>query len=220
MKTAIGLIGVKTSGKSTVGAMIKDLVPNAKEVALADKLKDMSAQAFGLKREQFDLQNLKEVPFSDGPKFMGIMEIKNILAGFNVSLDEHRLYKATADLEEIKLETPRKIAQIVGTELLRKYASESVHCDSLDLSSDVSIVTDVRFENEFEYLNTTKRVDRFVPLYLHRQEAEKVVNLATDHASETSVFKFNHKCFLVNNNGNLEQTFEQVKNILDHALIK
>lgn len=218
MRIAIGLVGVKTSGKSTVGGIIKELLPQAKEVALADNLKNACAKAFNLERAQFDLQSLKEVPFEKEKKAT-ITEIKTIMDFFNSPLDEHTLYRATADLEEIVLDTPRKIAQIVGTELLRKYASESVHCDSLDLSAQINIVTDVRFSNEFEYLLNSDRIDLFLPLYIQRQEAEKVVDLKKDHASETSVFLFNHKCILVNNNGNLDQTRDQIKKIIDENIL-
>ena len=77
-KLVFGLIGAKTSGKSTVAGMLKDMFPTAREVAFADKLKNVCAEIFELKREQFDRQDLKEVWF-DKPKYLNANGIMLIL---------------------------------------------------------------------------------------------------------------------------------------------
>jgi len=209
MKTVIGLAGVKTSGKTTVSDIIMELISNSKESALADKLKNVSAEAFGLSRDSFDLQSLKEVPFNSGPKFFNSNSIKSILDGFGIECDKTLLNKITKSLVNTPLETPRRIAQIVGTELLRVYGTPDIHCEQVSLYDDITIISDIRFTNEFEYFNKLENI-KFIPLYIHRQGAEKVVDLKTSHASETSVFEFNHKCKMINNNGTIDSTKEQI----------
>jgi len=211
VQTIIGLAGVKTSGKSTVATMIKKYLLDAKEVALANKLKEASAVAFDVDRDAFDLQELKEVPFAQ-PKILTKESIEKVLSYFGKSTDVETVYK---DVIGMELETPRKIAQIVGTEILRKFGSD-IHCEGLDLDADTLIVSDMRFPNEFEYFDTISKGQNsvnFIPLYIQRNEAESYVT-KDSHPSETSVFEFNKKCVKVDNNGSLGDTEDQIFNIL------
>jgi len=213
MRTVIGLAGVKTSGKSTVAEMVKSLVPNAKEAALADKLKNVSAEVFGLDREQFDNQDLKEVPF-DNPKLLDHGRIEQILTLFNVEPTQELMQTYyTNNVEGMLLETPRKIAQIVGTEVLRATGNSDIHCENVPLNNEgVTVISDLRFPNEYEYFKNSKDIF-FIPLYIHRTEAEKHVT-EDSHPSEKCVFEFNNKCVMIDNNGTLENTKAQVFNVL------
>lgn len=212
MKTVIGLAGVKTSGKSTVANIIKKHL-DAKEVALANKLKDVSASVFGVSRDAFDRQDLKEVPL-DEPRTLTLDSINMTLKGFNITLTETELQDMYKDVVGMTLETPRKIAQIIGTEILRKFGSD-IHCENLDMDSDTLIVSDMRFPNEFEYFSKKSAQNEliFIPLYIQRNEAESFVT-PDSHPSETSVFLFNKNCIPVDNNGSLEYTESQVLEIL------
>jgi hypothetical protein len=204
-KTVIGLAGVKTSGKSTVANIIKELLnENIKETALAGKLKDISAKAFGLTRNYFDDQDLKEVPFEDGPKILTLDIIEDILLSFNTLLTKHLIDKyKESNVIDMPLETPRKIAQVVGTEVLRATGNEDIHCENMPLNEDgITIVSDLRFPNEFDYFSNNENIN-FIPLYIQRDIAEALVT-ENSHASETSVFKFSYKCEKVPNNSNLE----------------
>ena len=213
----IGLAGVKTSGKSTVAEMIKQIHTNAKESALADKLKNVSAQAFDLKREYFDSQDLKEVPL-ETVKFLTKPKISYIINSFNIDATEDQENMVHEKLKDIPLETPRRIAQIVGTELLRTFGGEDIHCDQVQINnSGITVISDIRFPNEFKYFNNKDNI-LFVPLYIQRDLAEKEVDLKTSHPSETLIFTFCDKCIKINNNGSLESTFNQVKSILDKEL--
>ena len=216
MKTIIGLAGVKTSGKSTVANMIKEFVAEAHEVALADKLKNTCAKVFNLKREQFDKQNLKEVPF-DNPKLLDHERIEQILKAFNIEpSDELMNYFYEYGIEGTTLESPRKIAQVVGTEVLRAAGNDDIHCENLKLDKDILIVSDVRFPNELNYFNKLNSV-KFIPIYIQRDEAEKHVD-ENSHPSEKSVFEFSDKCIKLDNNGSLRNTELQVKQIIDKEL--
>lgn len=212
MKTVIGLAGVKTSGKSTVVGMIQKHII-AHESAIADNLKNASAAAFGLDREVFDAQELKELKFVTGPKFFSKENIAQILSHFHLKLTDTKLIDVFERLRYTTLESPRKIAQIVGTELLREFGGMDVHCLNMKIYPTTTIVSDMRFPNEFTYFDQNDDI-RFIPLYIQRDEAEKHVDMKKSHASETSVFLFTEKCIKIDNNGTLENTEKQVLEVL------
>lgn len=202
MKTVIGLAGVKTSGKSTVANIIKKYLYNVQEAALADKLKNTCAEVFGLERKQFDLQELKEVPF-EVPKTLGLYEVGAILESFGVYMDTREI-DSKFDVIGMELKSPRHIAQIVGTEVLRAAGDEFIHCKNVPVNKNgITIISDLRFPNEYEYFSKAEDV-HFIPIYIQRDEAEKHVT-KDSHPSETSVFLFSDKCELLPNNSSLQE---------------
>ena len=207
----IGLAGVKTSGKDTVSNMIKSLITDAGNSALADKLKNVSADVFGLKRVQFDSQNLKEVPF-DQPIKLTMQHVEQVLAQFGVELTDTLKTLYQTSVVGMDLDSPRKIAQIVGTEILRSTGNENIHCDNVQIHDGVTIITDIRFPNEYEYF-TNKRDVKFLPLYIHRQVAEYLVT-EDSHPSEKLVFTFADKCIKIDNDGDFVNTYKQVVSII------
>jgi len=216
MKTVIGLAGVKTSGKSTVAEIIHNHIM-AEESALADNLKNASAAAFGISREHFDSQDLKEVPFVTGPKFFSKEIIQSIVGAFSLELTDTQLTSVFERLRYVTLESPRKIAQIVGTELLREYGGMDIHCEKVKLFKTVTIISDIRFPNEFDFFDKNEDI-KFIPLYIQRDEAEQHVDMKKSHASETSVFLFSDKCVRINNNGTLGETEMQILEVLKNEL--
>jgi len=214
MRLIIGLVGVKTSGKTTVTNMIREFV-KAKEVSIADKLKNTCASTFGLKRSQFDFQELKEQPF-ENPFKLEMDDIKEILKDFSINMSDDELQKRYKDVVGTILETPRRIAQVVGTEVLRSTGDEDLHCKNVILDKErITIVSDIRFPNEFKYFNNLEGF-KFIPLYINRNVAEANID---DHPSETSVFLFTDKCIKLDNNGKLSDTELQIKKILDKELL-
>jgi len=220
MSYIIGLAGVKTSGKSTVTEMIKRVIaernPNisVEEAALANKLKEVSAEVFNIPRENFDRQDLKEVNFESGPKILTMGKINDVLHSFNVDVTQD-LLNSYLDITGMELESPRKVAQIVGTQVLRATGNEDIHCENVNLNlTGVTIISDIRFPNEFEYFNSHKEwKSGFLPIYIKRDEAEALVT-EDSHESETSVFKFSDKCVELPNNGSLEDLETMVFNVL------
>lgn len=221
MNIVIGLAGVKTSGKSTVTNIIRKYF-DLKEAALAEKLKVASALAFDVQRSHFDDQAFKEVPFTES-KTLTEESIRSILTFFKVNPDEFiddvlytKRIEMYRDIIGMELESPRKIAQIVGTEVLRR-VGEDIHCENLEFNSNgVTVVSDMRFPNEFAYLSRKQGI-KFIPIYIKREAAESQVT-PQSHSSETSVFKFCGDCFLVDNNGSLENTEKQVMKIIKEQL--
>lgn len=211
-KTVIGLAGVKTSGKSTVANIIKKHLKEVNESALADKLKNVSADVFLISRNYFDDQDKKEVPLEE-PRILTVADILKIVEMFGAtSKITPEIREKYHELAGMVLDTPRKIAQIVGTEILRLLGTD-IHCENVKVfDSGVTIISDLRFPNEFDYFMNSKEVN-FIPLYLQRQLAESQVT-PQSHSSETSVFLFNKKCIQIDNNNSLESTESQVLQVL------
>ena len=220
-KLIIGLAGVKTSGKSTVANVIKDMAPNAVESALADKLKNTCAEVFNLERNQFDAQELKEVPFL-ALKTLTRENIESVLTSFGVQMSDTEFDEKYSGIIGLELDTPRRIAQIVGTEILRATGNPDIHCDNVNTDGDIVIISDLRFPNEFEYfkrLSQTSLDVEFVPLYIQRDTAEIVVD-ENSHPSEKSVFLFRDGCIKVDNNGTIEDTSVRVRSLLFDYIYK
>ncbi len=210
MKTIIGLAGVKTSGKSTVANIIKNILQEeVMESALADKLKDVCSDVFLIPRNHFDDQKLKEVPLEE-PRILTVSDINKITEFFNVFskiTPENR--DRLNEIAGIVLKTPRQIAQTVGTEILRRAGDEDIHCKNVKLGDNVTIISDIRFPNEFDYFNKLDNIF-FLPFYIQRDEAEKHVT-EHSHSSETSVFKFSDKCIKISNNKDLQNLENQIR---------
>jgi hypothetical protein len=216
-KIVIGITGVKTSGKSTVANILKRTLSGAKESALADKLKDVSSRVFLVPRNYFDDQELKESKLEE-PRILTMTDIEQIIDSFN------SLNKVTPEIREklheicgMELDTPRKIAQIVGTEVLR-LLGEDIHCRNVELHEGITIVSDIRFPNEFNFFRNNEDLE-FIPLYISRKEAESKVSSGS-HSSETSVFLFKDECNKIDNDGSLTNTQAQVLSLLTNELTK
>lgn len=209
MRIVIGLTGVKTSGKSTVANLLKDLIlEDVQESALADKLKNVCSKVFDVPREHFDKQDLKEVPFKSN-KILTENDINLILSEFEVNPTKELIYFYNKNnIINKPLKSPRQIAQIVGTEILRAAGDEDIHCKNLKLGNNVTIISDIRFPNEFNYFENLPNT-YFLPFYIQRDEAEKYIN-SNSHSSETSVFTFCQKCININNNKDLEFLKKQI----------
>ena len=158
-----------------------------------------------------DDQRYKEVPFEvfGIKKTLTSDSVRQILSSFGI---DTRAASELTSLVGMELTSPRHIAQIVGTQILRNFGAD-IHCENLELGSEgVYIVSDLRFPNEFEYFQRMAENDpntTFLPLYIQRDEAEKHVT-PESHASETSVFLFSDKCKKIDNNGPISALVEQV----------
>lgn len=220
-KIVIGLVGPKTCGKSTVTNILSEFY-RIEESALADKLKNVCAEVFHLKRIQFDSQELKELEFEES-KQLTSEKIVKILELFGINANSYRdpvLMQTYLDsfkgITNRLLGSPREVAQIVGTEILRSI-DKDVHCKTVNISDKhFTVVSDVRFSNEFDYFSNLSGVT-FIPIYIQRDVAEGLIT-PNSHSSETDFMNFRQKCFKVDNNGSLKDTERQVKQIVDKVL--
>lgn len=208
----IGIVAPKEAGKTTTANMMAEFV-DIKESAFADKLKNSCAKAFNIPRVSFDDQSLKEVPF-ESPERLTLDRITMILSDYSAKLPE---LSKIQHLVDKPLVTPRHIAQIVGTELLRDHVSQTVHIDHVPIAKEgITVISDTRFENEYEVMKDREDI-KYFPAYIYRKEAEEAAK-NSDHSSEKEFFKFKDKCYLIDNNGTLRDLEVNVKKFLDMVL--
>jgi len=219
MKTVIGITGVKQAGKSTSADIIKEYFKErngiATEVALADKLKNACAQAFGLAREIFDDQRYKELPFAmfGASHCLQIKQIKSVLEVFNIDFNQVEWKIREAELFNLKMNSARHVAQIIGTQLLRVVGDEDIHCNSVNLNDGCTIISDIRFPNELSFFQNKKDCN-FIPLYIHRTVAEDEVN-EDSHISEKLIFEFRDNCIKIDNNKTMDSLKQLIHTTLD-----
>lgn len=208
-KVIISLVGVKHSGKSTAASIMEDML-DANNIAIADKLKEVCASAFDLDLIHFYSQDLKEESLIY-PITLKMDGLATILENFkidgkpvNVSSD------AILELATMKMRTPRHILQNVGM-FVRDVFGKNIHMKHLDLSSDLTVVSDVRMISEFKYLDSLKGYTH-IPIYIENKNAESVKDL---HISEKEYLKFRSRCTKLDNNiKDIDILVDNIENIL------
>lgn len=210
-KIIIGLTGAKKSGKSTAGEILSYMFPDAKVTAIASKLKKECAKAYDLEEIFFESQELKERNLIY-PIKTDVLKLCELIEGFR--LDDKPIKIDLAILEDFatyKMQTPRHILQQVGM-LIRNIFGGDIHMKHLDLSSDVTIVTDVRFANEFKYLNKCESTHEVLPLYIKNDMVENSGDL---HISEKEYLTFRNKCVTINNSKlDIVDFSEQIEDVI------
>lgn len=209
----IGLCGAKQSGKTTTAHIIAEFIPS-KEIAFADKLKDVCADVFGIERRYFDDQDLKEVPFEE-PLVLQKKHCLEILMNYDVKPETVNFSSVLG----IKMLTPRSIAQTIGTNFLRNLVDDNIHINSITLSNKyVSICPDVRFANEYTAFANRDDI-HYYPAYIDRQEKERLID-ETAHIAEREFLTFKHLFYRIDNNGSLKDLERNVKVFLDEVVKK
>lgn len=200
MKTIVALTGVKTSGKTTAFNFIKEAYPDVIEIQIARKLKDECARVFGVDRALFDDPARKEVEL-DTPIYLNKKNLEEVIAAYGKVSDYDLHVRPHVG---IVLESPRRLAQYIGTEVLRN-VDVDIHCigATMNLPDDgFFVVTDMRFLSEFDYFKNNFTAE-FFPYYVQSNRAEET---ATDpHPSEREVREVAKKCKPVPNNGSMSE---------------
>lgn len=200
MRLFIGFTGVKQAGKTTAFNFLKEKYPTIREIPLAGRLKDTCAKVFDIPRNWFDDQDKKEAEL-EHPIYLNTERIEDLITtfGFTPQFDAH----VRPHIGQV-LDTPRRIAQYVGTDILRAVDS-NVHCKGamMDLPQDgVFVVTDMRFPDEYSFFQDNYG-DAFYPFYIANLRAE--ANAKGDpHPSERYILEIAKKCVTIDNNGSLE----------------
>jgi hypothetical protein len=212
----IAFTGVKQAGKTTSFEIIKDIYPEAIEITLAAKLKDVCSQVFEIPRKYFDDQNIKEKELLQ-PAYLSRENIEAVIRGFGYTPDFEKHVRAHIGLI---LHTPRQIAQYIGTEVLRVIDND-IHCIGATQGlpeEGIFVVTDMRFPNEFAYFQTTQ-TEFFKPFYISNRQAESALN-SNSHSSETSVLEIAKKCTTIDNNGSLADFRKNVTEAISALLME
>jgi hypothetical protein len=209
-KVIISLVGVKRSGKSTASEIIHDMLPDARNIAIADKLKEVCSSAFDLDLIHFYSQDLKEASLIY-PITLKMEGLSTIIENFK--LTDKPVNISSNDILEIatmKMRTPRDILQNIGM-FIRDSFGKDIHMKHLNLSSDLTIISDVRMFSEFKYLENLKGYTH-IPIYVENRDAESVKDL---HISEKEYLKFKNKCNRLDNNiKDIEVLINNIEDIL------
>jgi len=203
MKTIIGLIGPKTCGKSTIAEHIVNKY-SCSEVVIATKLKETCSEVFKIPIDHFSNQKIKEIPFISPINF-DIIQARKILDAFKLP------YESITSINK-ELTSPRHILQYIGTDFLRKVGGDDIHCNTLSLDDNFTVVSDIRLISEFDYFNNNVYIN-FIPLYIKRNTLEDVVD---NHVSETEFIELIDKAIEIDNTNSLSSTFKQIDNVIQN----
>jgi len=194
-KIIISLVGAKQSGKTTSAFILNDMLHNSHVTAIADKLKVECSVAYDIDLIHFHSQDLKEESMIY-PIRTKIENLSHLIESFKLSDKPVNISSDTLlELSTTNLRTPRDIMQHAGM-FLRNVFGKHIHLKHLDLSNEITIVSDVRFKNEFDYLDKLPGYVH-IPLYIHNKKAE---SSGDNHVSEQEFKKFTKKCIFVDNN--------------------
>lgn len=210
----IAFCGSKESGKSTSAELLKQLVnKTTKELAFAGHLKLVCSQVFQIPILNFLDTKLKESEL-DSYVQLTSEAIEEIYALFDIkeyNYDDH-IRRHTGKV----FDTPRKILQYVGSELLHPI-DNLIHVNFALKNLDpnvITLVTDLRFPQEFDALHARKD---FLPIYVSNMRAE-LAAAADSHVSEQGWKTFKDRCVTLDNNGNLTNLTDNLKALIEERL--
>jgi energy-coupling factor transporter ATP-binding protein EcfA2 len=205
----IALVGEKQSGKSTTLNIINK-THETEELVIAGLLKDVCSKIYNINRVYFDDPKSKEVSFKDlGCGFDSITlapdDLIQCLKYCNIEPDSEVVKHVSGSV----ITTPRKLAQVIGTNLMRAHDPDVHFNDAYTRASKdkINVASDVRFPNEFDFFHGKGAVT----IYVFRPDK---INTDT-HESEAYVKSIGQNCkYKVENSGTLEDLENKIKEIL------
>jgi len=198
--------GERLVGKDTAAEVLINEF-GFKRKALADPLKEICSEVFCIDLKYFHDQELKEKPFKK-PLQVTKGHLKRLLDYCAQYEDvSGRAYVQVLNTCCVQLETPRKILQYIGSDVIRQYISSSFWLDlamkTLPFNDSNVVVTDSRFANERDSL---KKCGGQLCLIQRPMDKPKDV-----HLSENDLGTLNDYHHVINNNKSLEEFRSSVK---------
>lgn len=205
--------GQMGSGKDTAANFLKDYSEqkklSVKNYMFAQHLKQIAVDVFGCTEEEA-FGDKKEEPFATGPKEFNTVVADNIYSwvymrnGSYTQDCRDAMFSLVNKLEVPSFDTPRKLLQFVGTEVLRDCFTPDYHLRQVEYQietdePDVAIITDARFQNERDW---ARNFGASLVLISGR-ERENFESFGK-HASETGLGDYSEYDFVVGNSGTLE----------------
>lgn len=123
---------------------------------------------------------------------------------------------------EDKTDITRLILQIYGTEIFRNRVNKNHWTDqvkgrAIESESNVYIVTDTRFPNEITCFNDIVDHDvKVIPIRINRTIHTQ--NNIAKHDSETSLDDWNEWCYVIDNNGSVDDLTKSASLVVDDIL--
>lgn len=210
-KLIISFAGHKGSGKNTAADLLKDKFGDklVNTIAIAKPLKLACQDAFSFPLDIFEDQVRKELPYKHVVPTLKQLEL--FLSHFNSGSGSVGLSKEACELVlKMDITTPRELLQQMGM-LARIVHGQDIHVETaipMDRLADVTLVTDLRFVNEYDYLNKGNDFEDsgylmypkppiHIPLFVYNEQA--IAN-TDNHISEQDYKNFMDKCYRVDNN--------------------
>ncbi len=214
MSGVIAFCGSKGSGKSTTATIFENIVSKmnirTEQLAFAGHLKNSCAKVFKLDMDLFLNPALKEKEL-DSYVYLTKQNITEVFKEFMIETYDYDKH-IRPHVGQV-FDTPRKLLQYVGTELMHPL-DKLIHVNvtmKLKDQAKLSIITDLRFPQEFTELEG--RSD-FYPVYIKNDVAENKAK--TDgHASEKGFFEFKDRCILIDNNGSLADLERNINKFIE-----
>lgn len=210
----VAFCGAKESGKSTSAQIFREMANfRTSEVAFAGHLKSSCSKVFNIEMKYFLDTKLKEAELDNYIRLTK-ESIEQLFSQFDIKEYEHDTH-VRPHMGQV-FDTPRKLLQYVGTELLHpldKLIHVNITLKMVDEES-VTLVTDLRFPQEFDALYGR---EDFLPIYVNNMKAENAA-AADSHASERGWQQFKDRCYVLDNNGNFENLTEGIKNLIKEKL--
>lgn len=153
----IAFSGVKFAGKDTAAeGLIRHY--EFKRIGLADKLKDICSEVFGVSRIDMDNPSKKESPFELEIKVTeeNMDRLLRRLLEDGFEFDREKVLADACKIFNGKILTSiRDMLQTVGTDLCRNFIKDDIWLEyikkQIDPKSNI-VITDARFKNERDYL--------------------------------------------------------------------
>lgn len=214
-KVIISLVGAKRSGKTTAGLIIEEMIQNPTYVtAIADKLKVELSVAYDIDLIHFNSQDLKEERFIY-PIRTKVDTISHLLESFKLGTKDIKVSSSLLlELATKEMFTPRELMQEMGS-FIREVFGKKIHLHHLNLENEITIISDVRYKAEFDYLESLEKKGYYhIPLYIHNAKSE---NSGDNHSSEKDISKFKKKCIFIDNNA---KDIDDLANQLEYVLME
>lgn len=199
----------------------------------ADPLKDIVCILIGCTREELEDHSFKETPLgSQWNKY-------RVNVSFRHGNDQYFYFddKQKAEVfaktnlsfvEKIAL-TPRKFMQLIGTRCIRDIMHPDAFLNALFAEYKRNlydrewfnkpphwIITDLRFRNEAEAVQK----ENGLLIRVNRNSSTKDLNKKSQHISETDLDNYESFDYVIDNDGNLNELIDKVKDILDEEGIR
>lgn len=202
MANVIGFYGKKGSGKDWICQRLTARDDRISRFALADSLKDMCSQAFGISPLYFHDPKLKEklfhTPVNCGEFHAQLQDVTGLI--IPIELVAGRIFQ-----------TPRELLQQVGTDVVRAVDDNywlRLARRNLEGRSGLTIVTDVRFPNEYSML---KAMGGFMIHVIRPSQG----NSEDSHISENALDTMDADAAVFNMEDDVEPVREFVSDIVD-----
>jgi len=220
----VAFVGPKGSGKDTCADILINNKKAISKLSFAGPLKEICCKVFGLTQDQVNLPELKDKEL-DNPVVLNKRNLRLLKSELIKYVSEvqqgvyiYNIDRITiSDFEGRVYKTPREVLQQIGAEFIR--AKVHPHWHILAAFGDNVLkrldkegtycVTDVRFENELEFLRD-KFKDNLKSFYINRQESEDKLSNAK-HSSEVTVSELRKMVDSeINNNGDIKSLTEML----------